>query len=91
MWLRYGSSKPSFGGLRSVDKAPDERGSMPKELKTKEEFEKVLESASEVRVARSGDKAKIKLRTKDALYSFSTTGEEADTIIKGIKTPVVEY
>ena len=64
---------------------------MPKELKTKEEFEKLLALASEVRVSRSGDQAKIKLRTKDALYSFRTTGEAADAMIKGIKTAVVEY
>ena len=64
---------------------------MPKELKSKDEFQKLIGLATEVRVSRQGDEAKIKLRTKDALYTFRTTGEEADAMIKGIKTPVVEY
>lgn len=64
---------------------------MPKELKSKDDFQKLLDSATEVRIARRGDDAKIKLRTKDALYTFKTTGAEADTLIKGLKTPVVEF
>jgi len=64
---------------------------VPKELKSKDDFQKLLDSATEVRIARRGDDAKIKLRTKDALYTFKTTGAEADTLIKGLKTPVVEF
>lgn len=64
---------------------------MPKEIKGKEAFEKLLEEATEVRVARRGDEAKVKLRTKDALYTFKTTLEDADALIKGIKAPVVEF
>ena len=64
---------------------------MPKELKSKEEFEKLFDSASEVRVSRKGDQAKVKLRTRDGLYTFKTTTEEADSMVKGVKTPVVEY
>ena len=64
---------------------------MPQELKSKEEFEKLLESATEIRVARSGDQAKVKLRTAKALYTFKTTSEDADSLIKGTKTPVVEF
>jgi len=64
---------------------------MPKELKSKEEFEKLLDSATEVRVSRHGDDAKIKLRTKEALYTFKTTGTDADALTKGLKTPVVEF
>ncbi|MDA4123862.1 MAG: hypothetical protein OK438_00235 [Thaumarchaeota archaeon] len=63
---------------------------MPKELKNKEEFEKVLESAQEVRVVKAGDGAKVKLRTKDTLYTFKTTSEEADSLVKSTKVPVVE-
>ena len=63
---------------------------MPIELKSKEEFQKLLGSATEVRVARRGDEAKVKLRTKEALYTFKTTSEDADALVKGIKTPVVE-
>ena len=64
---------------------------MPKELKSKDDFEKLLETATEVRVSRSGDSAKVKLRTKTGLYTLKTTSEEADAIVKEIKVPVVEY
>lgn len=64
---------------------------MPRELKSKEEVQRLLEGATEIRVARSGDQAKLKLRTKDALYTFKTTSEDADALIKGTKTPVVEF
>lgn len=64
---------------------------MPRELKSKDEFQKLLEAATEVRVSRRGDDAKIKLRMKDALYTFKTTSKEADSIIKGTKVPVAEF
>jgi hypothetical protein len=64
---------------------------MPRELKSMEEFEKLLEKATEVRVVRTGDDAKVKLRIKDSLYTFKTTSDEADSLVKGIKIPVVEY
>ena len=64
---------------------------MPKELKSKDDFQKLLDSATEVRISRKGDDAKIKLRTKEALYTFKTTGAEADSLTKGLKTPVVEF
>ncbi len=64
---------------------------MPTEVKSKEEFEKLMETVSEIRVAREGDQAKVKLRTPDALYTFKTTSDEADALIKGTKTPVVEF
>ena len=64
---------------------------MPKEIRSKVEFEKLLKSATEVRVSRKGEGAKVKLRMKDALYTFKTTSAEADTLVKGVKTPVVEY
>ncbi len=64
---------------------------MPKELKSQDEFDRILEHATEVRVSRKGDQAKIKLRTRESLYTFKTTSEGADSIIKGIKTPVFEF
>jgi hypothetical protein len=64
---------------------------VPRELKSKDEFQKLLKTASEVRVSRQGDEAKIKLRTKEALYTFKTTTADADSLIKGLKTPVVEF
>ncbi len=64
---------------------------MPKELKDKAEFKKLLESAVEVRVSRNGDSAKVKLRTKGQLYTLRTTTEDADALVKGVKAPVVEF
>jgi len=64
---------------------------MPSELKSKEDFTKILEDATEVRVVRDGDNAKVKVRTKDALFTFKTTTEDADALIKGLKIPVAEY
>ena len=63
---------------------------MPKEITAKEQFEKLVGQATEIRVAREGDSAKVKLRTKDALYTFKTTSEDADALIKGKKVPVIE-
>jgi hypothetical protein len=64
---------------------------MPKEIKDKVQFERLMEGATEVRVTRRGDEAKVKLRTKEALYTFKTTTEEADSMLKGVKAPVVEF
>jgi hypothetical protein len=64
---------------------------MPSELKSKEELTKLLEAATEVRIVRSGETAKVKLRTKEALYTFKTSSEDADAITKGLKIDVVEY
>jgi hypothetical protein len=64
---------------------------VPRELKSKDEFEKLLENAAEIRVVKSGDEAKVKLRTKGGLFTFKTTSEEADALVKGTKTPMVEY
>ena len=64
---------------------------MPKEIKDRERAQKLLEVATEVRVSRHGDEAKVKLRLKDALYTFKTTTEDADALVKGTKTPVVEF
>jgi hypothetical protein len=64
---------------------------VPREVKSKEELEKLLEASTEVRVVRTGDAAKVKVRTGEALYTLKTTGAEADALIKGLKVPVVEY
>jgi len=64
---------------------------MPKEITDKEQFTKLLETATEVRVSRNGDQAKVKARTSEALYTFKTSGSDADALVKGIKAPVVEF
>ncbi len=64
---------------------------MPKEIKQKDEFSTLLQSATLVRVVKRGDQAKVKARTKDLLYTFKTTSEEADAMTKGLKVTVEEY
>jgi hypothetical protein len=63
---------------------------MPREIRTKEEFQKLLSEATEVRILRSDDKAKLKLRTPKRLYTLQTSAAEADALVKGLKIPVVE-
>ena len=64
---------------------------MPREIKSKEEFQKLLPAAYEIRVSRKGETAKVKLRTEDMLYTFKTTEAEVATLTKGTKTPVIEF
>lgn len=64
---------------------------MPKEVTSKEEFLKLLEGADEVRVARDGENAKVKVRSHGLLHTFKTTTEDAESIIKGLKAEIVEY
>lgn len=70
--------------------AGDDGAPVPHELKTKEDFQRLLESAKEVRVVKRGENAKAKLRTSGGLYTFKTTAEEADELLKGTKVPIVE-
>ena len=63
---------------------------MPREISNKDEFTRLLAQASEVRIVRFGENAKIKLRTHSALYTYKVTQEEADTLMKGVKVPVQE-
>jgi len=63
---------------------------VPREIANKEDFARLMKQATEVRIVRSGDNAKVKIRTRAALYTFKTTSEEADSLTKGTKTPVIE-
>jgi hypothetical protein len=63
---------------------------MPHEIKTKQEFQKLISGASEVRFLREGDSSKLKLRTKAGLITFKTSEEEAEQLVKGLKIPIVE-
>jgi hypothetical protein len=64
---------------------------LPREIRSKEEFRKLLEEAVEVRVKKEGEAAKVKLRTPARLYTFKTTGGEVDALTKGVKVKVVEF
>ena len=63
---------------------------MPKEVLDIEEFRKVLPQAIECRVVRSGDTVKIKLRLKRLLYVYKTNSDDADKLLKEIKTDIIE-
>ena len=63
---------------------------MPREITNKEDFTRLLAQATEVRIVRAGDSAKVKLRTRDVLYTFKTTSEDASTLTKGAKVPIQE-
>jgi hypothetical protein len=63
---------------------------VPSELTSKDQFKGLLKQATEVRVIKDGDSAKVKLRTKKGLFTFKTTEEEAETLVKGLRIPVVE-
>jgi hypothetical protein len=63
---------------------------MPREIRSKEEFQKLLPSATEIRVVKDGESAKVKLRTRDRLYTFVTKEADVESLTKGTKVPVVE-
>lgn len=64
---------------------------MARELKSKEEFLKLLPSAREIRLIKTDKSVKVKIRGRDYLYTLKTTDEEAEALIKGAKADVVEY
>jgi hypothetical protein len=58
---------------------------MPKEMKSSEQFQKLIPKAVELRVVRQKDFVKLKLRTPEVLYTFRTNEDEANDIIKSAK------
>jgi len=58
---------------------------MPKQIQTTEEFEKLLTKALQLRVVRLDEFVKLKLRTPDFLYTYKTTSDEANDLIKSAK------
>ena len=64
---------------------------VPSEVTSKDEFKKLLKDAEEVRVVRKDETAKVKVRTSKGLYTYKTTGEEADALVKGLKAAIVEF
>ena len=64
---------------------------MPRELKGPEDLAKLLATATEVRLVKRGDSAKVKLRTPEGLFTLKTTPEGADAALKGNKAPVKEF
>jgi len=65
---------------------------MPLEIRSKEDVERLIEKATEIRVVRGRDDVvKVKLRTPDALYTYKTTAAEAEALTKGLKTPILDF
>ena len=65
---------------------------MPRQIDSKEEVEKLLPQAREIRLVRGkDDKVKFKVRTDDMLYTFKTTEDVAQSLTKGQKADVIEY
>ena len=75
-----------------LDKAPWEaRIQLPSEVTSKDDFKELLKGALEIRIVRKEDAAKVKVRTQKGLYTYKTTGAEADALVKGVKAAIVEF
>ncbi len=65
---------------------------MPRQITKMEQFEELKSKALECRVVRSKEAVKLKLRTPTMLYTYVTTEDEAQDLIKGLKDiDVVEF
>ncbi|MCX8191696.1 MAG: hypothetical protein N3F06_02675 [Nitrososphaerales archaeon] len=64
---------------------------MPRQIFSSEEFIKLLEKATECRVVRRENKVKLKLRTPKLLYTYVTTPEEAENLLKNVKIEIKEF
>jgi len=58
---------------------------LPKEITDIEEFLRLSEKAEVCLIKRSGDVVKLKLRAPRYIYTFKTTPEETESILKKIK------
>ncbi len=65
---------------------------MPRQIQSSEQFQKLLPKAQELRVVRTADFVKLKLRMPDLLYTYKTNEDEAEDLIKSAKyIEVIEY
>ena len=63
---------------------------MPKQIFDVDRFLAMTEDAVEVRVKRSKDQVKLKLRTAKYLYTLVVSPQKAEEIISQVKCDVVE-
>jgi hypothetical protein len=64
---------------------------MPKEIKDEKEFLEIAKTrASECRIKKAGDSVKLKLRTPKTLYTYKTTSENAEILLKQIEIERIE-
>ncbi len=65
---------------------------MPLEIRSREEVESLIPTATEIRVVKGkDDQVKLKLRTPKALYTYKTNSDEAAALTKGLKTPIFDF
>ena len=58
---------------------------MPRQIRNAEQFQKLVTKAHECRVVRSSAGVKLKLRTPERLYTYSTNEDEAEDLLKSLK------
>jgi hypothetical protein len=58
---------------------------LPRQLHNVEQFQKVLPKAIELRVVRGKESVKLKLRTPEYLYTYRTSEDEAEDLLKNAK------
>jgi large subunit ribosomal protein L38e len=63
---------------------------MPIEIKDKERFIELSESAKECRIKRNKDEVKLKLRTGKYLYTLKLDSSESQDVIGRLNCPTVE-
>jgi hypothetical protein len=64
---------------------------MPQEIKDEKEFLELAKTrASTCRIKKEKDSVKLKLRTSRTLYTFKTTPEKAEKLLKGLEIEQVE-
>jgi hypothetical protein len=63
---------------------------MPKQIFDSKTFKSLIPRAEEVRVVRTGEKTKIKLRTKSMLYTYVSDDTEAEKLLKNVDKPIVD-
>ena len=63
---------------------------LPRQIYDAKSFKKLIEKADEIRVVRSDEKVKLKLKTKHLLYTYVAEKAEADKLLKNVSKPIKE-
>lgn len=63
---------------------------MPREIFDEEQFIDLSERSFHCRVKRLRDEVKLKLRTKKVLYTYKTTPQRAEALLRQISCEVIE-
>jgi large subunit ribosomal protein L38e len=63
---------------------------LPREIFDESEFLELAEKSIHCRVKRLRDEVKLKLRTKKTLYTYKTSPEEAERLLKSVNCEIIE-